>query len=75
MIFEQQVMLGVAVAFVAFVILSAVTVLRQRKRRRRSVHWFAIFILSAVIGAGTGIGLHLSGTEPLDAGTITIDSI
>lgn len=75
MIFEQQVMLGAGVAVAAFVLLSALTVLRQRRRRRRSVHWFAIFVLSATIGAGTGIGMHLSGTDPIDTGTITLDGI
>lgn len=75
MTFDQQVLAGVFVAVGVFVVLSAVTLIGQRGRRRRSIHWFAIFVLSSVIGAMTGIGIHLSGTEPLDTPiTLLIDA-
>ncbi|MEM7570309.1 MAG: hypothetical protein AAF337_10980 [Pseudomonadota bacterium] len=73
MTFSQQILVAIATSGAAFVFLSLITLMRQRHRRRRSVHWFAIFVLSAVIGTGVGIGLHLSGTSPLDADGLAVN--
>ncbi|MEM1021605.1 MAG: hypothetical protein ACFBZ9_13625 [Sphingomonadales bacterium] len=66
MTFLSELSIAAAVALALFVLLSLVIMLRQRAKRRKSIHWFALFVLCAFVGAGTGMGLHLSGTAPVD---------
>ena len=63
--FATDIVVGIGVTLVCFLLFSAGILVRQRRRRRRSVHWFAVFLLAGLVGMFSGMALHLSGTDTM----------
>lgn len=73
--FATELAIGFSVTALCFLVLSGSILIRQRRKRRRSIHWFAVLLLSALIGVFVGIGVRLTGTEPVDASSAIDDSV
>lgn len=64
--FATELAVGAGITFLCFLVFSGIIIIRQRKRRRRSIHWFAVFLLSALVGVFGSLAFHFSGSGPLD---------
>jgi uncharacterized membrane protein YfcA len=73
--FATEIAIGLSVTAACFLVFSGIILIRQRRRRRRSIHWFAVFLLSGLIGIFVGMGTHLSGTDPLASKAALDDSV
>jgi len=59
--FQTELAISASITMLCFLLISGGIIISQRRKRRRSVHWFAVFLLSSLVGLFSGMGLHLSG--------------
>lgn len=62
--FADELALGIGVMLFCFLVLSGVIAIRQRNRRRKSIHWLSVFMLSCLIGVFAGLGARFTNNEP-----------